>query len=94
MVTMRLIVNLPSARSIISWPRLSTASVINIDGAIQGGPIDNTLRHQVTSEAFYRLQFTEHLAVTPNVQFTLNPSHTLDTDALWVAAVLRLRLAL
>jgi porin len=47
------------------------------------GPIDKTLRNQVTSEAFYRLQLTENMRVTPNLQFTINPSQTLETDMLW-----------
>jgi porin len=58
------------------------------------GPPDRGLRNQWTTEAFYRLQFTEHLAVTPNIQFTVNPSQTLETDVLWVVTALRLRLAL
>jgi len=57
-------------------------------------PIDTTLRNQVTSEAFYRLQVMENLQATPNIQFTINPSRTLETDVLWVVAALRLRLAL
>jgi len=56
------------------------------------GPIDSTLRDQVTSELFYRLQLTENIQATPDVQFTINPSHTLETDVLWVLAALRLRL--
>jgi len=58
------------------------------------GPPDSSLRNQVTSEAFYRLQLTENLQVTPVVQFTINPSQTTETDALWVTSVLRMRLSL
>ncbi len=58
------------------------------------GPIDSTLRNQVTSEAFYRLQLTENIQASPVVHFTINPSQTLETDALWVVGMLRLRLAL
>ncbi|MEE9473574.1 MAG: carbohydrate porin, partial [Acidimicrobiia bacterium] len=58
------------------------------------GPPDNALRNQVTTELIYRLQLTENIQVSPNIQFTINPSQTLETDALWVVGVLRLRLAL
>jgi carbohydrate-selective porin OprB len=58
------------------------------------GPPESALRNQVTSELIYRLQLTENLQVSPNIQFTINPSQTLETDALWVVGVLRLRLAL
>jgi len=58
------------------------------------GPPDSSLRNQVTTEAFYRLQLTQNVQVTPAVQFTINPSNTLETDALWVVSVLRLRLSL
>ena len=57
------------------------------------GPIDSDLRNQVTTEAFYRLQLTEHLQVTPSLQFTINPSETLETDALWIVSVLRMRVS-
>ncbi len=58
------------------------------------GPIDSTLRNQVTSEAFYRLQLTENIQASPVVHFTINPSQTLETVVLWVIAALRLRLSL
>jgi porin len=58
------------------------------------GPPDSSQRNQVTTEAFYRLQLTQNLQVTPAVQFTINPSNTLETDALWVVSVLRMRLSL
>ncbi len=57
-------------------------------------PLDTSLRNQVTTEAFYRLQLLENLQATPNIQFTINPSQTLQTDVLWVFAALRLRVAL
>ncbi len=58
------------------------------------GPPDSTLRNQVTSEVIYRLQLMENLQVSPNLQFTINPSQTLETDALWVVGVLRVRVSL
>ena len=55
------------------------------------GPPDSSLRNQVTSEAFYRLQLTENLQLTPVVQFTIHPSQTTEVDTLWVTSVLRVR---
>ena len=39
-----------------------------------GKPADGTLRDQFTSEAFYRFQLTQFLAVTPDVQLIGNPA--------------------
>ena len=58
------------------------------------GPPDSSLRNQVTSELIYRLQLTENIQVSPSLQLTINPSQTLDTDALWIVGLLRLRLSL
>jgi porin len=57
-------------------------------------PLDNSLRDQVTSEIIYRVQLTEHVVVSPGIQFTVNPSHTLDTDFLSVASAFRIRISL
>jgi porin len=58
------------------------------------GPTDPTLRNQMTFEALYRLQLTENMTLTPDLQFTIHPSLTLDRDVLAVFGVLRLRIAL
>lgn len=58
------------------------------------GPLDSSLRNQLTTEIIYRLQLAEHLQVSPNIQFTVNPSHTLETDYLWVVGFLRIRYAI
>jgi porin len=58
------------------------------------GPPDSSLRNQLTTEAFYRLQLTQNLQVTPALQFTIHPSNTLETDTLWVVSALRMRLSL
>jgi porin len=47
-----------------------------------GSPPDKSLRSQVTSEAFYRIQVTQNLTFTPNFQLTYKPSLTLETK--WV----------
>jgi len=66
---------------------------LGLSTSLSGAP-DKSLRNQWTTEAFYRLQMTENIAVTPGFQFTVHPSKTLETDVLAVMSVLRLRLAL
>jgi len=56
-----------------------------------GAPPDKSLRSQVTSEGFYRVQMTQNLTVSPSVQVTYKPSLTLEKDWIVVAG-LRLRL--
>ena len=41
-----------------------------------GKPSDGTLRDQFTSEAFYRFQLTQFLAITPDVQLVVDPRLT------------------
>jgi porin len=47
-----------------------------------GSPPDKAVRSQVTSEFFYRLQVTQNLTVSPDVQLTYHPSFT--TEKRWV----------
>jgi porin len=47
-----------------------------------GSPPDKSLRNQITSEAFYRVQLTQNLTFTPSIQLTYKPSLTLEKD--WV----------
>ena len=47
-----------------------------------GSAPDKSLRNQITSEAFYRVQVTQNLTFTPSIQLTYKPSLTL--DATWV----------
>ena len=47
-----------------------------------GSAPDKSLRNQITSEAFYRVQVTQNLTFTPSIQLTYKPSLTLDTK--WV----------
>ncbi len=51
------------------------------------------LDEQWTVELFYRWQLTPDLAVTPDIQFIVDPALNPDEDQLWVFG-LRLRLAL
>ncbi|XZE55332.1 carbohydrate porin [Planctomycetaceae bacterium SH139] len=57
-----------------------------------GKPADGTLRDQFTSEAFYRFQLTQFLAVTPDVQLIGNPALDPSEDVLALFGI-RLRAA-
>lgn len=57
-----------------------------------GQPADNALGDQFTSEAFYRFQLTQFLAVTPDIQLIGNPALDPSKDALALFG-LRLRAA-
>ena len=51
------------------------------------------LSDQVTMELFYRFQLTPELAITPDIQWVVNPALAPDQSHLWVVGV-RARLAL
>jgi porin len=51
------------------------------------------LDDQYTFEVFYRLQLTKQLAITPDIQYLVDPALNPDEDKLWVVG-LRARLAL
>lgn len=56
-----------------------------------GSPPDKSLRDQITSEVFYRIQMTQNLTFTPSLQWTYKPSLTLETKSLIIPG-LRMRL--
>ena len=56
-----------------------------------GSPPDKSLRSQVTSEVFYRLQVTQNLTVTPSLQLTYKPSYTEEEDWIYIPG-LRIRM--
>ena len=62
-----------------------------------GEPNESTLvpglDDQYTVEVFYRVQFTERFAITPDVEYLKNPALNPDADSIWVFG-LRVRLAL
>ena len=58
-----------------------------------GRPPDSELDDQYTAELFYRLQLTQNLAVTPDVQMITNPALNQGEDTMWISG-LRTRLAL
>jgi hypothetical protein len=57
--------------------------------AVFGSGLDD----QYAFELFYRLQMTKELAITPDIQFLINPALNPDEDNIWVFG-LRSRLAL
>lgn len=62
-------------------------------GISWGDPSDRTLRDQTTSELFYRIQLTAGTALTPSLQWIIDPALNPDEDDLWVISF-RLRMAL
>ena len=49
-------------------------------GLSWGKPHDDSLRDQYTAELFYRFQIAENLAVTPDIQFIIDPAINPDND--------------
>ncbi len=60
-------------------------------GVSWGQPSDNSLHDQYTAELFYRLYLTQSLAITPDVQLTIDPALNPDEDVVGVFG-LRVRL--
>lgn len=56
-------------------------------------PAVNTLRDQYSSELFYRFQFSQNLAVTPSLQWLVDPALNPTQDEIWVFG-LRARLTM
>lgn len=61
-------------------------------GVSWGQPADGSLSHQFTSELFYRLQVSDFLAITPDVQLIVDPAGNPEADAIGYLGI-RLRLA-
>jgi len=49
-----------------------------------GNPSNSRLQEQYTSELFYRFQLVERLALTPSVQYIINPVANPDRTGVWV----------
>jgi porin len=63
-----------------------------VGGAINRGvPPNSTLRDQTTIESFWRFQFSENFAITPNIQLLIDPALNTTDDVVWVFG-LRMRL--
>ena len=58
-----------------------------------GDPPDSSLDSQTTGEFFYRLQFSQNLAITPSIQLLREPALNPDEDTIWVWS-LRIRLTM
>ena len=58
-----------------------------------GQPPQEELDAQTTGEFFYRLQLSQNLAITPNLQLLRDPALNQEEDTVWVAG-LRVRLTL
>ena len=56
--------------------------------ALFGADLDD----QYAVEAYYRLQVSKELAITPSVQLLINPALNPDEESIWVGGV-RVRLA-
>jgi hypothetical protein len=52
-----------------------------------GKPSNDRLQEQITSEVFYRLQLIERLAITPSVQYIVNPAANPDETSVWVLGI-------
>lgn len=62
-------------------------------GVNWGDPSDNSLREQFTTEYFYRWQMAQNLALTPSVQWLVNPALNPGADSVWILGI-RARLTL
>lgn len=58
-----------------------------------GRPPQTTARDQVSWEALYRWQLTQNIQLTPGIQWTFNPSATLEVDQVRVGSIIRARYA-
>lgn len=61
-------------------------------GANWGNPSDTSLRHQYTGELFYRVQLAQNLAITPSIQWLIDPALNPDENMITVFG-LRARMA-
>jgi len=60
-----------------------------LGGAINWGEINEAtygpgLDDQITMEVFYRVQFTDEIAITPDVQYLINPALNPDASSIFV----------
>ena len=58
-----------------------------------GDPSDDELRDQYSTEVFYRFQLAENLALTPSIQWLVDPANNPDEDQIWISG-LRARVSL
>jgi porin len=70
----------------------SRTDVIGL-GVNWGDPSDEALREQYATELFYRFQYTQNFAITPSVQWLVDPALNPDEDNIWIFG-LRVRMNL
>ena len=70
----------------------SRSDVIGL-GVNWGDPSDEALREQYTTELFYRFQYAQNIAITPSVQWLVDPALNPDEDNIWIFG-LRVRMNL
>ena len=58
-----------------------------------GSPPDESFKWQTSTELFYRMQLSEHLQLTPSLQYLKNPPLNDETNSVWLFS-LRMRLTL
>ena len=61
----------------------SRSDVIGL-GVNRGDPSDEALREQYTTELFYRFQYAQNIAITPSVQWLVDPALNPDEDNIWI----------
>jgi porin len=58
-----------------------------------GKPSSKELRDQYSTELFFRFQLAQNLALTPSLQWLIDPANNTEEDQIWIAG-LRFRLTL
>jgi porin len=53
-------------------------------GLSWGEPYEKNARDQFGVEAYYRVQLTNEIAITPDIQYIINPTQNTEVDSLWV----------
>jgi porin len=56
-------------------------------GLSWGEPFDEGARDQYGAELYFRVQLTNEIAITPDIQYIKNPTNNLDVDSLFVFSV-------
>ena len=52
-----------------------------------GEPTGTATKNQQVSELFYRLQFSQGIALTPSVQLLIDPANNPNEDRVWVIGI-------
>jgi porin len=56
-----------------------------------GRPPQSEARDQFSFEAWYRLQLTPHIQLSPGAQWTLHPAMNFERNSVWVVSIARIR---